>query len=356
MAAWQMAEADKTLTVAPAPMPNLLDDCIIIEARAVAINPVDWAIQHFGKNIFDFLIYPLILGFDAAGTVHAVGSKVTRFKVGDRGLGFSAHESSTRGKLKTAEDSAFRSHVLVAENVASKIPDSMSYAEASTLPMGVSVAATGLFDKENLGLDLPKLDFEKRKTEQWVLITAGSSSIGACAIQLAVSAGYNVVSSSSPANFDFVKDLGASHAFDYSRSGEELSRELVEFFQDKMLVGCLCIGSFNDTEGTVEKLCGQIVAKTKKPDHLARRFVACVSRPPEHMPEGVESAFVMGCSLKTTNIGHAIYADFLPEALEKGQFKPTPPPLVVGHGLESIQAAMDRQRQGVSARKVVVTL
>lgn len=55
-------------------------------------------------------------------------------------------------------------------------------------------------------------------------------------------------------------------------------------------------------------------------------------------------------------VGTALYHDFLPLALEKGLFKAKPEPLIVGHGLESIQSGVDKVRQGVSAAKVVVTL
>ena len=48
-----------------------------------------------------------------------------------------------------------------------------------------------------------------------VIITGGESSVGSNAVQLAVSAGYQVLSTSSPKNFDYVKGLGATHVFDY---------------------------------------------------------------------------------------------------------------------------------------------
>jgi hypothetical protein len=56
--------------------------------------------------------------------------------------------------------------------------------------------------------------------------------------------------------------------------------------------------------------------------------------------------------------GHVarLFTEFLPQALATGQFVPAPKPLVVGNGLDKIQDAMDRQLQGVSAQKVVVTL
>lgn len=58
----------------------------------------------------------------------------------------------------------------------------------------------------------------------------------------------------------------------------------------------------------------------------------------------------------TTATSKMIYEDYLPEALLNEKFLPSPAPLVVGKGLEYVQAAFDRQKEGVSAKKVVVSL
>lgn len=73
-------------------------------------------------------------------------------------------------------------------------------------------------------------------------------------------------------------------------------------------------------------------------------------------PEGVQLQAVFGAAIKDTDISKAIYEQFLPLALEKGQFIPAPEPLVAGEGLESLQAAVDQHRAGVSAAKIVVRL
>lgn len=55
-------------------------------------------------------------------------------------------------------------------------------------------------------------------------------------------------------------------------------------------------------------------------------------------------------------VGKAIYEDFLPQALASGQIKPMPPAEIVGHGIEKVQEAGQKQKAGVSAKKIVVTL
>lgn len=55
-------------------------------------------------------------------------------------------------------------------------------------------------------------------------------------------------------------------------------------------------------------------------------------------------------------VGPAIYETFLPRTLAEGYYQAAPDALVIGHELASIQAALDTQRAGVSAQKIVITL
>jgi hypothetical protein len=71
---------------------------------------------------------------------------------------------------------------------------------------------------------------------------------------------------------------------------------------------------------------------------------------------GVSTKFVWGSELKKNEVGPAIFAEFLPKALENGSYIIAPEPEVIGHGLDQIQNAFDTLRNGVSAKKLVVTL
>ena len=80
--------------------------------------------------------------------------------------------------------------------------------------------------------------------------------------------------------------------------------------------------------------------------------LAVVLPPPEKRPESVKIGHVLGISEMT----HKLWAEFIPKALESGQIKCVPEPLVIGEGLESIQKGVDKNKEGVSAKKVVVNL
>jgi len=70
----------------------------------------------------------------------------------------------------------------------------------------------------------------------------------------------------------------------------------------------------------------------------------------------IRTKFIFGTTLKENEVSKVIYDDFLPTALAEGRYMAAPEPYVVGKGLEYIQTGLDVQRQGVSGKKVVVSL
>lgn len=95
----------------------------------------------------------------------------------------------------------------------SPIPDSLSFEEAAVLPLAISTAAAGLYQKSVLELPFPSTN--PQPTGKTLLVWGGSSSVGATAIQLAVASGVKVVATASRKNHDFVKSLGAVAVVDY---------------------------------------------------------------------------------------------------------------------------------------------
>lgn len=71
---------------------------------------------------------------------------------------------------------------------------------------------------------------------------------------------------------------------------------------------------------------------------------------------GVRSGSIWGSSLLGDEVGPALFERYLPAALATGDYRPWPPPLVIGHGLDQLPEALETHRRGGSARKVVVTL
>ncbi|KAI4212605.1 MAG: hypothetical protein LQ351_004677 [Letrouitia transgressa] len=334
-AAWLKAAKSYPFQVDSAPLWIPLENEILVRNRAVAINPVDGSHQ---ASAWFPLNYPAILGHDVAGEVIAVGPKVKNFRPGNRVLGHAVGMATKRN-----EDGAFQAHTILQTNMASVIPDRVSFESAAVVPLGFSTAAAALFQDNFLNLQFPT-EPRQKPSGTTLLVWGGASSVGSNAIQLAVAAGYQVVTTASPKNFEYVKGLGASEAFDYNVP--TVGDDLVKFLKDKTIAGALdCIG------GSAWSICIDVVVKS-----AGAKFVATTKQGFPEPPKGVTISQVFATTIKDNQVGKAVYADYLPKALDAGSFVPAPEPLIVGNGLESLQTAVDRYKQGISAAKLVVTL
>ena len=331
-AAWQRTTGEP-LHIGVADLQSPGAGQILIRNRALAVNPLDWIIQDAAA--LPWLDYPAIFGSDAAGEVAAVGPDVTRIKVGDRVIGQAVGTTTNN-----PAEGTFREHTIVLEHMAAPIPDTMTFADAAVLPLGLGTAASGLYGTANLGLAYPSPAPTPR--EEVVLVWGGSSSVGVNAIQLAVASGYVVISTASPRNADMLKRLGASEVFDHGRA--DIVDEIAAFLRGRRLAGVLhATGRVEDSLAVAAGAEGV-------------RKVAATLPPPEALPEGVSATHIIGPSLKDDDVGPMIYRDFLPEALAAGRFVPAPPARVTGRGLEALQSAVDLLRSGVSGEKLVVEL
>ncbi|KAK8110771.1 uncharacterized protein PG998_007228 [Apiospora kogelbergensis] len=311
---------------------------LLIKVKAVAVNPVDWKIQDYGAFISE---WPTILGEDLAGEVMEVGrgEAESTYKTGDRVIVHSQFLGN-----KKLDQAGFQEIVTAPIACVAKLPDNISFEEGVVLPLALSTAAAGLFQPDHLALDKPQLG-SPAKNGKTVLVWGGSSSVGTAAIQLAVAAGYDVVSTASPRNFDLVKSLGARAVFDYG--DKELVQNLVAELKKGELAGVY------DAIGLAEceKQAAQVVSE------LGGGKMTTVLPPPEGLPENVKSAGVFAITIfaQHPEVGKAVWQDFVPGALKSGQLKPAPAPEVVGRGVDAMQAAFDKQKAGVSAKKIVVS-
>ncbi|WP_421937363.1 zinc-binding alcohol dehydrogenase family protein [Phenylobacterium sp.] len=331
-AAWQCAPGHP-LRIGVADLPQLATSEIRIRNAAIAINPIDWILQEIA--LLPWLEYPAILGSDVAGEVTAVGSGVERFKVGDRVVG-----QAVGTTVNEPAQGAFQQHTILLDHMAAPIPDDMAFADAAVLPLGLGTAASGLYGRTQLALTPPSHSPSARS--EVVLVWGGSSSVGCNAIQLATASGYRCVTTASAHNSDLLKGLGASEVLDHS--SPTIVDDVVEAIGGARLAGTLhATGGINDCFAVVEKCVGS-------------RRVAATLPPPQERPAGVEATLISGTILKDDEVGPMIYRDFLPQALATRRFVPAPPAKVVGKGLETLQAAMEALKAGVSAAKIVVTL
>ncbi|KAI9652179.1 MAG: hypothetical protein M1831_007160 [Alyxoria varia] len=336
-AAWIVEAKSNPVQVKEAPYSSPDADEVVIKNGAFAINPVDWKLQD--TNMFP-QDYPAIFGDDVAGEVVEVGGDVKDVKKGDRVMGHCIGLIT-----KQPKHGAFQNYSVVKGTLTSVIPSSVAYKDAAVLPLAISTAAAGLYQPDKLALPSPSVP--PKSTGTALLVWGGSSSVGTCTIQLAVASGVEVITTASKRNHDLCKKLGASQVFDYS--SPTIVDELVDAFKGKEMAGAYDSISEHDTL----KACAEVVGRSRS----IKKYVAAVIPPPkEDLPYDVQCSNLMAPTILGDGIGHTVWHEFLPMALEKGTVVPAPGPLVLGHGLQYTQAAMNKSKEGLSAAKAVVTL
>lgn len=186
-------------------------DEVLIETKAISINPVDVKIREL-PDLLD-MVYgtdrPLILGWDIAGVVTAIGQDVTDFKEGDAVFGlvnFPGHGN------------AYAEYVTAPAEQLAKIPTGISFETAAATTLAALTALQALEPRIKAG--------------DKVLIHAGSGGVGHFAVQIAKHLGAYVISTSSADNRDFVLSLGADEHIDYETQDFEKIVSDLDFVLD----------------------------------------------------------------------------------------------------------------------------
>lgn len=183
------------VTFAEMPRPVPKSDEILVEVHAVGLNPIDNMVPKGTFKPFLKFQLPATLGSDVAGVVVEVGSGVTRFKPGDA-IFASVFDQGT-GTLAD--------YAVVPESAAAIKPANLDFVQAASIPMVGLTSWQALKERANL------------KPGQKVFIPAGSGGIGTFAIQLAKYLEAKVGTTTSSANEDLVRTLGADEVVDYKK-------------------------------------------------------------------------------------------------------------------------------------------
>jgi NADPH:quinone reductase-like Zn-dependent oxidoreductase len=186
----------EALRPANLPSPEPAGNEVLIEVAYAAVNPVDWKIREgmlAGMFPHEF---PVILGWDAAGTVKDKGKDVTGFSIGDRVYAYCRKPKVGFG---TYAEFVTMNHAAVAP-----MPKNIGFAEAASIPLAGLTAWQSLFDAAKI------------KAGDKALIHAGAGGVGSLAIQFAKHTGAKVFTTARKVNHEYVKSLGADVAIDYA--------------------------------------------------------------------------------------------------------------------------------------------
>jgi len=177
------------------PCPTLKADEMLVQVHAAGLNPIDNMIPTgMFKPVLHFQL-PATLGSDLAGVVTEVGRNVTRIKPGDAVF-------ASIFDLGTGSIAEF---AVVPERAAALKPANLDFVQAASIPMVGLTSWQALKERAKLQAD------------QKVFIPAGSGGIGTFAIQLAKHLGAKVGTTTSTANVELVRSLGADEIVDYKK-------------------------------------------------------------------------------------------------------------------------------------------
>lgn len=185
----------EAVRMADMPEPELRDDDVLVQIHAASINALDTKIKSGEFKLILPYRLPLILGNDMAGTVVQVGARVRGFKPGDE-----VYARPDDDRIGT-----FAEFIAVKASSLALKPTNLGMVEAASLPLVALTAWQVLVETAQL------------KKGQKVFIQAGSGGVGTVAIQLAKHLGAFVATTTSTANLDWVKALGADVVIDYKK-------------------------------------------------------------------------------------------------------------------------------------------
>lgn len=171
---------------------------VLVRVEASSVNPIDWKRGSGAIRLLMPARFPLVPGYDIAGTVAAPGPGVTAFRTGDR---VHARIGETRG-------GASAELAVAGLDVVSRLPEKMSMGEGAALPLAGMTALQGLRDAGGLPLE---------GATGRVLVVGASGGVGHFAVQLAKGAGAHVTGVCSGRNAALVRALGADAVIDYSQ-------------------------------------------------------------------------------------------------------------------------------------------
>lgn len=319
----------------PEPGPNE----VLIEVKAVALNPCDHFQRDYGMPPVP--IYPAIIGCDTAGVVAKLGSNVTTVPgPGSRVIAL----ASAFYQSGSPDHGSFQKYTLAPAEGVVPLPDELSFEQGAVFPLAV-LTALSAWTTVGIPLDTKYTPEDK----QAVLIWGASSSVGTFAVQSAKTLGFTVYATASPKHHELVKKLGAHAVFDY-RASDVVSQIVNAVNKDNVKLHtahCVVDGALQPTLDILHATKGDAHAKVAHSPLL-----------PEDHPtlDNTQITFNFPPIDETARNKHIneIFNGWLKTGLQSGEVVPSPNIQIEGGGLGGVHAALDKLKGGVSGTKIVV--
>lgn len=178
------------------PRPRAEGDEVVIRVEAAGVNPIDWRLRKGSLRWLNPARFPLVLGFDVAGTIVEVGDKAAqRWEVGQEVYCF----------LDNRHGGGYAQYAKAQSQAVASKPAGLSFEEAAAVPLAAVTALQSLRDHGRL--------VAGKRT----LINGASGGVGSFAVQIAKALGAHVTAVSSGKNEELVRELGADDFIDYTQ-------------------------------------------------------------------------------------------------------------------------------------------
>ncbi|KAI0318211.1 GroES-like protein [Amylostereum chailletii] len=329
----------------PVPIPGRGQ--LLVKIQSAALNPVDHYVKDHGIFV-DKCGFPALIGYDGAGIIEQVADDVQGWNKGDRVL----FQGDSHPDFCT-----FQQYALCDAVVCTKIPEKMSFDDASTFPVALGTAAVGLYQKlapvsgqdGGAGLIAPWESGIGKYAGQPALVFGGSSSVGQLAIQLVKLSGFNpIIATASKKNENYCKAAGATHVIDY----HDLPYADLPAAVAKLVNGPISLVYDAVSSEDSQKAGWAILAHSGSLINAGRRILGIT--PDQIGEDGKHLVQVWGVIRRDDNIElGAKMCNHLTDLLEEGLLKPNNVEVLPG-GLAGVSAGLDRLLKGVSAVKLVV--
>ncbi|KAJ3133530.1 hypothetical protein HK100_004360 [Physocladia obscura] len=336
------------LQVANRPTPTPGPGEVLLQVKAVALNPVDYIQRDMGFSVSKF---PAIFGYDIGGIVSKTGAGVGNLPTGTRVSAFTL----AFDKKGSPDYGGFQEFVIVPAELVSPIPDDLSFNEAALLPMAVHTAWCGFYQ-----LGITKANFETfANSNTPILVWGASSSIGSNVLQILTRLGFVVYATASPKSHEYLASLAPSKEsiklFDY-KSPTVVEDIIAAAKADNAVIelGYLATGDLNS--------CVKVLNATKSAAATAKLASAPFSFNVLlwrlHNWRSVQVTFVAPPpgEKETVAFREFVFGTWLKEVLIAKKFTPAPKIKIAEGGLEGVQKALEELKAGVNLTKLVIEI
>ncbi|KAL5339393.1 GroES-like protein [Aspergillus crustosus] len=343
-------EIGKPLRLVQRPVPTPPPGSVLVKIASAGINPHDGKGRDRGLFITPSLPHAIPTQ-DISGTVLSLGPNVSEssFTPGDRIFGQTdARAGPDQGGLQQ--------YAILHSDYAAKIPESLSFDEAATIPVNAVASFVALFHESGLGLSVDLGIGGKDKAgdyaDETILVIGGGSNTGKFGLQFAKLAGFGKVVTTAGVKdsqkVEGLESLGATHIIDRSVGDEEIERQIRDIVGDELIYILDAVNNGKD-----QNLGVSVLSNSKKGTLITLVRGEVDAKVAEKKKAGFRKAQALGISHMHEEFAKAFWKKY-PVWIGEGKLKPLDYVVIEGLDADKVNAVMDEYRDGGAPRKAHV--